>query len=623
MNSVLIPLLIFCSAADDVAERREAVRVYHCDFEDAADKNYDRWPDEWTRRRGRGYPVYLPIEIREDTLGSRPSPRHCLRVELDGGAALVYSPAIEVNPLFSYFLQVFVRTERLKHNAAFCGVTLLDADKRPLETVLSEPIKGIGEWTKVAVGPITPTDSEARWAMIELHLNPGEESDLVGAAVFDDIWFGRLPRVGISTNSPFNVFTDSSQIEVRCRVSGISDREPKLQFELIDIDDHILETAQVPVEIDPAASISGEAALRSRLAGLAPQRIEAFSGTAVWRAPIVENGFYQIRASIPNHTGLMIERTVKLVVVDPQPQIRQGEFGWSLPDGDRLVSIRELPDLLSEVGIHWVKFPVWYSDDDSSRADELAWFTERLSASSIELVGLLDHPPEHVRKIFGERPNLPVASVFVEPEIWHPAVNPVMTRLSLKVRWWQLGADRDTSFVNFPDLEQKLGNIRRELNRFGQEINVGIAWSSIDESPAAKAPPWSFLSHVAEPPLTSAEIRSYFAEPSPAQRWLLVEPIARDKCDLSTRAKDLVLRMVAAKMEGVGGIFVPNPFDAKHGLMEPDGMPGELLLAWRTTATMISGATHLGMLQLPQQFPVASEVFCFSVKNAAITAGVS
>jgi hypothetical protein len=28
-------------------------------------------------------------------------------------------------------------------------------------------------------------------------------------------------------------------------------------------------------------------------------------------------------------------------------------------------------------------------------------------------------------------------------------------------------------------------------------------------------------------------------------------------------------------------------------------------------------------MELAQQFPVASEVFCFSVKNAAITAGVS
>jgi hypothetical protein len=58
--------------------------------------------------------------------------------------------------------------------------------------------------------------------------------------------------------------------------------------------------------------------------------------------------------------------------------------------------------------------------------------------------------------------------------------------------------------------------------------------------------------------------------------------------------------MISAKRHGANGIFVPNPFDPSHGLMNEDGTPGELLLPWRTTALALSGAEYLGSIKLPE-----------------------
>ena len=176
-----------------------------------------------------------------------------------------------------------------------------------------------------------------------------------------------------------------------------------------------------------------------------------------------------------------------------------------------------------------------------------------------------------------------------------------MTRLSLKVRWWQLGDDNDTSFVNFPNLEKTLGEIRQGFNRFGQQINLGIPWRSIDEMPKSQSPPWAFLSYVSKPALTADEIAAYLPSPdeSPAKRWLILEPLAKSEYSLETRARDLVARMLAAKMERVDAMFVPDPFDPEHGLMNPDGTPGEMLLPWRTTAMMLAGAKSLGRITMP------------------------
>jgi hypothetical protein len=59
--------------------------------------------------------------------------------------------------------------------------------------------------------------------------------------------------------------------------------------------------------------------------------------------------------------------------------------------------------------------------------------------------------------------------------------------------------------------------------------------------------------------------------------------------------------MLAAKIGNADGIFIPRPFDAAHGLMEPDGTPGPLLLPWRTAAEMLAGTRYLGKIVLPNR----------------------
>jgi hypothetical protein len=68
---------------------------------------------------------------------------------------------------------------------------------------------------------------------------------------------------------------------------------------------------------------------------------------------------------------------------------------------------------------------------------------------------------------------------------------------------------------------------------------------------------------------------------------------------LDARSSDFVRRLVAAKVHGADAIIVSNPFNDENGLMRASGMPGELLLPWRTTAVMLGGAEYLGEMRLP------------------------
>ncbi|MEX0820330.1 MAG: hypothetical protein WD070_12090 [Pirellulaceae bacterium] len=587
----LLPLLILSAdaSAHTATPLTRAQEVRHWDFESGDDKNYDGWPDDWIRRRGKGYPLYLNLEIVEDQpppVGPQPGPgepRHALRMELDGGAALIYSPLVEVSPLFSYILDGEIKTAGLTHNVAYAAVMFYDQDRKLLETLESSRHRQTTDWTRFQIGPAAPSSDQVRWAVIALHLEPTAQADLTGSAMFDNLRFFKLPRVSVETNHRNNVYVHPSDVEITCHVSGISHPAPRVRFELEDVYGTILETHETAMQSNrPEAATSA-----------------VFAGSATWSPTIIEYGFYRVRASMSDQTNDPI--VTNIAVLQSLSQSKQGEFGWSLPRGDDPVSLKDLEDLFEDVGIHWVKFPVWYSHEDQGRADELARFAERMSARKINLVGMLDEPPPAVRDLFGEQNKLPVASVFVEPEVWLPAVDPVMTRLSLKIRWWQLGGDRDTSFVNFPNLEETLGGIRQEFNRFGRQINLGVSWRAIDETPFSTKPPWSFLSRVANPPLTADEMsRSMSNEPrTDAKHWLILDPLPKSRYGLETRVRDLVSRMLTAKIQQADGIFVPDPFDADTGLMMEDGSPGELLLPWRTTAMLLADATYLGNIHLP------------------------
>jgi hypothetical protein len=300
--------------------------------------------------------------------------------------------------------------------------------------------------------------------------------------------------------------------------------------------------------------------------------------------------------------ALVQQRELTFAVVRGERPAARGEFGWAFPEGDRKLPLSILADIAPHGGISWVKLPVWHGHAELDRAKQLVRFAERLQAHGISLVGILDQPPVDVRKQYGEAKVLYAADVFgADPELWYRALEPVMTRLSSKIYWWQLGLDTDQSFVGYPNVTAKIKEVKRQMERFGQQAHLGIGWRWTHELAATNGAPWSFLPLVSEPPLTSAELGSYLdaTKASGTRRWVVIDPLPRDSYRLETRAIDLVQRMIAAKIHGAEGIFISDPFHRQTGLMREDGTPGELFLTWRTAALALASARYLGSMELP------------------------
>ena len=70
------------------------------------------------------------------------------------------------------------------------------------------------------------------------------------------------------------------------------------------------------------------------------------------------------------------------------------------------------------------------------------------------------------------------------------------------------------------------------------------------------------------------------------------DPLPREHYSLETRITDLAMRMIAAKMEGAEGIFIPQAFSDSAGVMNQDGTVGELFIPWRTAAHLLAGVPN-------------------------------
>ncbi|MDZ4821193.1 MAG: hypothetical protein SGJ20_19710 [Planctomycetota bacterium] len=577
----------------------EAVELFSCGFGQNWDQNFDNWPDRWVREHSIRYPHYLPIK-----LVTTPAPRgdRALRVELNGGAAAVHSPAINVDSMYTYVVEGYARTEKLVHDEAFLAITFYDEENVALETEYSQRIGSTTPWTKLTIGPIAPKDVRVHHAVITLHVAPTNKVDLNGRVWFSDIWLGRLPRMSLAANRRSHIYLQNEQPEITCEVSGFSEDRREIHFELVDLEGKVVrrETKQL---------IPSTAPRRSHLAKAGEDLPRIFAGNAVWKPKVPKVGFYRARAEMPGRTEASNQSEITLAVLDSQPPPAAGEFGWTLPTAEKPLTLLELAEVMGQSGINWAKFPLWDESKPADREEQLISFAERVGLRRIELIGLLCTPPPELRKQLSGAEMETAAGIFsAPPELWHPSLEPIMSRLSLKVRWWQLGLDRDQSFVGYPELAQKISLLKKQFSRYGQRVHIGLGWSWLREVPPG-APTWDYLNFSAEPALNWEEQLEYLqaVRTTGAKRFVVLDPLPRDQYALNTRAQDLAMRMLSAKMGGAEGIFVPELFNDQTGLMNNDGTVGELFMPWRTTALALAGAKSVGSLQLPGN--VSNQVF--------------
>ncbi len=651
-----ISLVLFATADSGRApadlERPTLARcVFRCNFDQSWDANFDGWPTDWTRRDGRGYPHFIRIEIDES---GPPGGGRSLRVDLNGAAASAQSPLIAVDPLFEYLLQVDLAAENLGTSRAGIALLLLDEERRPVQTLSSPMVGSVNGWQRLSVGP-TPIDPKARFAMITLNVQPGDRPDLNGAVRFGDLWLGRLPHLRMETVGAGRLLAPDKRLVIECMAAGQFDADPRIAFTVLDHEDRSVAQGGIDLELKPMPAprrSSGKPVAEP------PKSIGAVpddrpdgpramgQATARWTAPPLPPGWYRVCAKLSTAGGIMLEKQLALAVIHPAERSPDTCFGWSLPRGRLPLRHHTLEELIDCAGVGWVKLPLWIDDETSeAHVERIAQLLDSLEDRGIRTIGLLASPPSRVARQFDRTTDLAALAdvLAADQQLWLPSVTASITRFSMQVRHWQLGEDRDMSFVGRPAALKRAQLVADLFTRLAPNAELGLPWDG-SYAPPRSWPPSSgqsssestasvgFVALSSQPPMSAPELAWLLADApsivaagaqSPARpvasngmktaglskspagghaaprRAIMLAPLPADQYAKTARWADYVERMIAAKVYGAQWIFAADPFDPQEGLLAHDGAPNPFFVLWRTTAYALGGAEHLGRLELP------------------------
>jgi hypothetical protein len=619
------------------------LQSFRWDFGHKTDPDFNGWPDGWVRFTGAGHPRYVKIEISAhdpefekqvrqldtgvldvwtkvrntvDILPSVPPPildamvDRYLRIQLDGGQARLTSPQIAASRRYQYRFACRIMTQGLRHDAARAELVFLDKENREITVHPTPPVSGTKGWTEVTLDFIRPPVGAAKM-IVRLVVERSENGleDIRGVIGFDDIRIDQYPQMRITTDQALGVYAYGLPIRTTATIMGLPSGRPTVVFRVAD-QHHREITRQIivaePRRVDPESEHSSTSDFHVN-----------------WTLPQLEPGFYHMTASIPGRRASTLNTSTTIAVIDRNIDgPPHGSFGWSLPDGHQGIPPRELAAWLANLGVAWVKYPCWLDGDDPAGMDEVATILGKLREAGIQTIGLLDKPPAKQQVQFNTqgRKELLAAQMFHDVETWKPLLSPVMNRLSLKVRTWQLGSDRDFSFLETSHLSDAIRQIAIGLQGYSQPIDVAISWPWLDRELPDEEASWNAVCRSTDPPLEAHEMDAFLTIATKnsgrngPKIWMMLDPIAEDVYDRESRIRDLVLRMATVRSFPVQAAFVTDPRDPQKGLLAADGRPGEMLLPWRTTSRLIGNLRKTGSLHLRSD----AENIVFADSNRAV-----
>lgn len=592
MLDVAIALLILMGMVSTPTPRYPgATLVANFDFRLSTEGDFNK-PEGWVRYQGPNYPFYVQAELTTEASADR---GRSLRFSLNGGNCAYFSPPIAITDEYNYVVRAQIKTEDLVNDHAFLMLEFLDEVGNVIDQqVTSARVDRTTDWKLVQIGPLPPP-AKVRHLRVACVDEAGSPPDLSGKVYFDDVWIGRLPRFEMESSGKYQLFDVESEKKISIRVRGREQRQMQARFRLKSNEDEKLAEQSFPLMAGKTES------------------------TAEWTLPLNEVGFYHLDVALEENGRQILTRHFPITVMRPYTDRAEGDFGITFPSPK--FGLDHYDHLLAFSATHWVKFPLWPSDESVTKliADRsFAELLERLDRRGHAIVGTLEYPPREILDQLTQE-NVQIIDVFSLPkQVWGSALESILVRFGLKISHWQLGADQDRSFQVLQGIDSYIGNIRTEASHIGRDVKLGIAWNWVMQPPAStnigfltmgdlppenipveEAKTWSPLNgEELQQQIESARALGANGQTGPLI-WASIIPLSDDRYDRRTRIVDYAQRITAAKVAGADAIFASSVADPHHGLMNNDGSPTELFTVWRTLAEHLSGAKYLGKLPTP------------------------
>jgi hypothetical protein len=630
------------------AQDLEVDRVQSWEFQRSDVNPSDQWPKGWKRRQDREHPAYLMMKVvprDADTVAAartlsqlwtkfesgKLSPEsnpelppqqltkfmdmivdRCLELQMDGGSAEVIGPIVQLDPRYSYGLEASVQCSQLNGHQAWVELELLDDNSKPISSSTTEVLTGTNNWKRVQCVSSLDDQHEFRAARVRLIVKRNESREFRGVVRFDNIRINRVPRLELHSNLKLNIANPGQECEITCTAIGINnkDENPSVRFQLLNELGEVVDQKSVPLlpvneprKQPPNSAGDGQRYVSTKSGSRRPAEAENANRQAMWKLKLNTPGHFVAKVFLGRHTSRIRDKELPLAVVESTSLESQGPFGWSLPPGLDSDQLRNIPQLARTFGASNIKIPIWLDvNEDAAAIDQIAWLIERLQSQQVQCVGVIDQPPPSQRKQFNDNDDLlPIVTIFQNKAIWEPLLDPILSRMTMKLSWFQLGNDSDHSFLANEKLLQTLTEIHSSVQTYSQELHLAIAWPWLDGLPQGQAMAWEATQLSIQPDLRSEELPSYLASKAHegTTKWLTLDFLSASKYSLLDRVRDLTERIVMMKKLAITSAYVTKPMDPDVGLFNSNFEPQAISVPWRTLVEHVGPANYVGKIMLP------------------------
>ncbi|HBE68761.1 MAG TPA: hypothetical protein DDW52_11500 [Planctomycetaceae bacterium] len=617
--------------------------VARWDFQQAEDRNMDLKPDGWRRVLDQEHPVYIDLTIapRDQEAGQAAKEAQrtlavimhriktgdfqsnyvperlppelasfmdryvlhkCLHVKMDGGSAERVSPHFPIDARFAYSLQGSIQTQNLHGHRAWIELQLLDENMAVVEVQRTAFTSGTSPWKRYETLGASNPSRRLKWGRVHVKVEPDPKAlHFVGTASFDTIEVYRLPRLSLTTELPQHIAAPGQPFEVVCTGMGLRKANSEVLFTLHDSDDNLVKKQQVRLrrlEVTPSPNSLKDDQSNPPPGLMVEQSTRVYDGAATWGITLDSPGLYRVRVDLGNRSIDSRYREILLAVMPPEQRIKAGPFSWSIPEFGNYLQPEDLPSFVGRFGASRVKVPAWFDAEDIDTPKRLGRMVDQLQEIGTRTIGRLDTPPASYG-INGDDQTLALA-MLRERASWEEMIAPVLTKMGMKMTWYQIGDDDDLSLMSHEDVSTLLTDVRRRMQTYSQELRLALNWNWLSEVPMDENASWNATHYRTSPPLAAAELAANLeGEGQSHETWINFDPLNRSEYSLLDRVRDFVERAIVIKRSNVDAAFLTQPMDPETGILLPDGTVGEMLLPWHTIVSNLGDATYAGSIQLP------------------------
>jgi hypothetical protein len=636
-------------------------------FGAAEDKRKDGWPDGWQRTTGQNYPKFIPIAISQHTSTleelqefeaakrmasqlvlayeydkwpwqvipeatppvvdqwlEKSIANPYLRIQMDGGAAEVISPALPVSDNSVYYASALAKSNSDDFSVRI-KLRFLDASKQMLFETASKPLHSLEQWNALVTEAVYDSNQKMEYVQVVLSVTPKNAQSFKALIGFDAVRVHRTPRLTLFVDKATQMYRQGESVVVRCTATGMNIDQPSLTLSLVDhtgaeilsanklvVREEKDSSKYVSTKTKPANNGAGATKNSKPTSPLTPPASNVYwDGYCEWMLPNLPSGYYEISTHLARGTNGSIELLQHFVVLplDPSPRL-DTRFGWTMKDqdADMVTPARtsKMIEVMKEARVGKVKLPIWFDNFSPNSMREFTDRIDRVQTAGIACVGVIATPPQSIREKFPRLESLETGVALEDPVMTQSFLEPVMRAMCVRLVDFQLGWDHEADFVTNPRFAKSLDTILRLAKRYGQDTQL-IASHHL-QLPIPKTTGVDRWQLYSEDELTDEETyRLVSSTPANAIShrlpWFSISPIDANKYSLDVRVQDLAARMLAMATADSGGqntAWISDPTHPQVGVLDKAGGPREMFLPFRSLATALAGMRNVGSIPVPE-----------------------